>query len=239
MLSVDPRQRARAGQPPAAEAHAHPPRMVARRRRGRSVRRVAGPRPRPARRARRHRPAAARGRGACGCGTTRSDLRARPPAEGAPAGRRRRPRRRRRRVDRARSTPTLSVTDAFDRRPPLGPVPARAARAGEDARAAYRFPTDRRGRFEIGPLRATVDRPVRPRRAAPGACSAPRRSSSSRASTTSCRRPRSAASTSTATMPRAHGADRAERRVPDTCATTRPATTCATCTGDRPRAAGI
>jgi uncharacterized protein (DUF58 family) len=32
--------------------------------------------------------------------------------------------------------------------PPLAP--------GEDARAAYRFPTDRRGRFEVGPLRSTT-----------------------------------------------------------------------------------
>jgi uncharacterized protein (DUF58 family) len=31
--------------------------------------------------------------------------------------------------------------------------------AGEEARAAYRFPTDRRGRFEIGPLRATLTDP--------------------------------------------------------------------------------
>src|SRR5262249_7074178 len=53
-------------------------------------------------------------------------------------------------------TPTLAVADAFDQG-------RRAARfllaplvTGETARAAYRFPTDRRGRFEIGPLRATV-----------------------------------------------------------------------------------
>jgi uncharacterized protein (DUF58 family) len=55
-----------------------------------------------------------------------------------------------------RRTATLALADAFDRGrraarfllPPLDP--------GEDARAAYRFPTDRRGRFEVGPLRATI-----------------------------------------------------------------------------------
>src|SRR5436305_2053804 len=62
------------------------------------------------------------------------------------------------RAGRRRST-TLAVSDAFDRGrraarflvAPLGP--------GEEARAAFRFPTDRRGRFEIGPLRATVADP--------------------------------------------------------------------------------
>jgi len=58
-----------------------------------------------------------------------------------------------------RSTPFLTLTDAFDggRRharfllPPLAP--------GTTARAAYRVPTQRRGRFEIGPLRASVGDP--------------------------------------------------------------------------------
>ena len=58
-----------------------------------------------------------------------------------------------------RRTTTIAVADAFDQG-------RRAARfllaplgAGEPARAAYRFPTDRRGRFEIGPLRATLTDP--------------------------------------------------------------------------------
>jgi uncharacterized protein (DUF58 family) len=58
-----------------------------------------------------------------------------------------------------RRTPTMAIADAFDRgrraaRFLLGPL-----REGEEARAAYRFPTDRRGRFEVGPLRATVSDP--------------------------------------------------------------------------------
>src|SRR3974390_2594394 len=59
----------------------------------------------------------------------------------------------------ARRTPTLAIADSFDHG-------RRAARfllpplvVGEQARAAYRFPTDRRGRFEVGPLRATVTDP--------------------------------------------------------------------------------
>ena len=58
-----------------------------------------------------------------------------------------------------RPTPMLTLTDAFDggRRharfllAPLAP--------GSPARAAYRVPTERRGRFEIGPLRASVGDP--------------------------------------------------------------------------------
>jgi uncharacterized protein (DUF58 family) len=60
---------------------------------------------------------------------------------------------------RARRTPTLLVTDQFDggrrtarfRTPSLEP--------GEEARAAYRVPTDRRGRFTLGPLRVAVTDP--------------------------------------------------------------------------------
>ena len=59
----------------------------------------------------------------------------------------------------ARPTPFLMLTDAFDggRRharfllPPLAP--------DTTARAAYRVPTEHRGRFEVGPLRATVGDP--------------------------------------------------------------------------------
>jgi uncharacterized protein (DUF58 family) len=58
-----------------------------------------------------------------------------------------------------RPSPTVSVSDAFDHG-------RRAARfllpplvRDEEARAAYRFPTDKRGRFEIGPLRATITDP--------------------------------------------------------------------------------
>lgn len=57
------------------------------------------------------------------------------------------------------TSPVLAVTDAFDRGrrsarfsvPPVGP--------GEQVRAAYRVPTTRRGRFEIGPLRLSVTDP--------------------------------------------------------------------------------
>src|SRR5262245_44108069 len=56
-------------------------------------------------------------------------------------------------------TPTTAIADAFDR----GRRSARFLLAplspGEPARAAYRVPTDRRGRFELGPLRATVADP--------------------------------------------------------------------------------
>ncbi len=58
-----------------------------------------------------------------------------------------------------RRTATLAVADFFDHG-------RRAARfllpplvSGEEARAAYRFPTERRGRFEVGPLRATLSDP--------------------------------------------------------------------------------
>ena len=58
-----------------------------------------------------------------------------------------------------RRLPTVTVSDAFDR----GRRSARFLLAplapGESARAAYRIPTDRRGRFDLGPLRATVADP--------------------------------------------------------------------------------
>jgi uncharacterized protein (DUF58 family) len=58
-----------------------------------------------------------------------------------------------------RRLPTMTVSDAFDRgrrsaRFLLAPLPP-----DEPARAAYRLPTDQRGRFELGPLRATVSDP--------------------------------------------------------------------------------
>lgn len=58
-----------------------------------------------------------------------------------------------------RASPTVSVSDAFDhgRRAARFLLPPLAR--DEEARAAYRFPTDKRGRFEIGPLRATITDP--------------------------------------------------------------------------------
>ena len=62
-------------------------------------------------------------------------------------------------VQATRNTPTLSVNDAFDGGRRAARLLLAPLHAGEDARAAYRFPTDRRGRFEVGPLRATVTDP--------------------------------------------------------------------------------
>jgi uncharacterized protein (DUF58 family) len=58
-----------------------------------------------------------------------------------------------------RRLPTLSVSDAFDRGRRSARFLLAPLEPGEVARAAYRLPTDRRGRFEIGPLRATVADP--------------------------------------------------------------------------------
>jgi uncharacterized protein (DUF58 family) len=57
------------------------------------------------------------------------------------------------------ATPTLVVTDAFDggRRAARFVGPALAP--GQRARAAYRVPTDRRGRFAVGPARVVVADP--------------------------------------------------------------------------------
>jgi uncharacterized protein (DUF58 family) len=58
-----------------------------------------------------------------------------------------------------RATPLLTLTDAFDggrrhARFLLSPIAP-----GTTARAAYRVPTERRGRYEIGPLRASIGDP--------------------------------------------------------------------------------
>ncbi len=58
-----------------------------------------------------------------------------------------------------RRLPTLSVSDAFDRGRRSARFLLAPLEPGAVARAAYRLPTDRRGRFEIGPLRATVADP--------------------------------------------------------------------------------
>ena len=55
--------------------------------------------------------------------------------------------------------PTLAIADAFDHGRRAARFLLAPMAAGEEARAAYRFPTDRRGRFEIGPLRATLTDP--------------------------------------------------------------------------------
>jgi uncharacterized protein (DUF58 family) len=62
-------------------------------------------------------------------------------------------------VEAARNSPTLSVNDAFDGGRRAARLLLAPLHAGEEARAAYRFPTDRRGRFEVGPLRATMTDP--------------------------------------------------------------------------------
>jgi uncharacterized protein (DUF58 family) len=58
-----------------------------------------------------------------------------------------------------RRSPTIAVADAFDHGRRAARFLLAPLAAGEEARAAYRFPTDRRGRFEIGPLRATLADP--------------------------------------------------------------------------------
>jgi uncharacterized protein (DUF58 family) len=53
----------------------------------------------------------------------------------------------------------MAVADAFDQGRRAARFLLAPLAPGEEARAAYRFPTDRRGRFEIGPLRATLTDP--------------------------------------------------------------------------------
>jgi len=59
----------------------------------------------------------------------------------------------------SRRSPTIAVSDAFDQGRRAARFLLAPLTPGEEARAAYRFPTDRRGRFEIGPLRATLSDP--------------------------------------------------------------------------------
>jgi uncharacterized protein (DUF58 family) len=58
-----------------------------------------------------------------------------------------------------RRSSTIAVADAFDQGRRAARFLLAPLTPGEEARAAYRFPTDRRGRFEIGPLRATLSDP--------------------------------------------------------------------------------
>lgn len=58
-----------------------------------------------------------------------------------------------------RTTPTLALDDAFEGGRRAARFLLAPGAPGESARAAYRVPTDRRGRFELGPLRATVTDP--------------------------------------------------------------------------------
>jgi len=58
-----------------------------------------------------------------------------------------------------RRTATLAIADSFDRGRRAARFLLAPLAAGDEARAAYRFPTDRRGRFEVGPLRATSTDP--------------------------------------------------------------------------------
>jgi uncharacterized protein (DUF58 family) len=62
-------------------------------------------------------------------------------------------------VTATRRSPTIAVSDAFDQGRRAARFLLAPLAAGEEARAAYRFPTDRRGRFDIGPLRATLGDP--------------------------------------------------------------------------------
>ena len=53
----------------------------------------------------------------------------------------------------------MTVSDAFDRGRRSARFLLAPLEPEETARAAYRLPTDQRGRFELGPLRATVGDP--------------------------------------------------------------------------------
>ncbi len=58
-----------------------------------------------------------------------------------------------------RMTPTLAASDAFDRGRRTARFLIPPMRPHDTARAAYRVPTERRGRFLIGPLRCTLTDP--------------------------------------------------------------------------------
>jgi uncharacterized protein (DUF58 family) len=58
-----------------------------------------------------------------------------------------------------RATPTLSASDSFDRGRRTARFLVPPLRPGETGRAAYRIPTERRGRYVIGPLRCTLTDP--------------------------------------------------------------------------------
>ncbi len=62
-------------------------------------------------------------------------------------------------VEATHRSPTIAISDAFDQGRRAARFLLAPLSPGEEARAAYRFPTDRRGRFEIGPLRATLTDP--------------------------------------------------------------------------------
>ena len=137
-----------------------------------------------------------------------------------------------------RRMPTLSVSDAFDRGRRSARFLLAPLEPGEDARAAYRFPTDRRGRFEIGPLRATVGDPF-------GLASRTRRVLGTEEVIVFPRvhdimaLPETGGDDLDRDMPRVRSRGRTRAASSSTCATTSPATTCAACTGARPRAAGV
>lgn len=57
------------------------------------------------------------------------------------------------------ATPTLAASDSFDRGRRTARFLVPPMRPGDTARAAYRIPTERRGRFVIGPLRCTLHDP--------------------------------------------------------------------------------
>jgi uncharacterized protein (DUF58 family) len=100
----------------------------------------------------------------------------------------------------SRATPLLAATDWFDegRRAARFLVPPLAA--GATARAAYRIPTRRRGRYRVGPLAVAVTDPLASRAAASRAPAKPNWSCA-RACTTSWRRSRSGAGSAPSTKP--------------------------------------